>query len=129
MFLNRLAVWVLERTTEAVLLGATLYLLTWSDESRLRDLLRVIALTGFVFMLGSGYLITTSILGVVWRSRRWWLHPSCASLLYVTHLRYFATGWSDLNIGSQMQAAGVCIVFACTIAGNHLLKKWDTPAR
>ena len=123
LILKRLAVWLLETLSEAVLVGAFLSVLAWADDSTFRGLLLLITGTAVLFMVGSGYLLTTAIFGVVWRSQRLWLYPAVAAVLFISHVQFYVTGW-ETSLMLQVQAGGACIVFACTFVGNCILRKW-----
>lgn len=87
-----------------------------------------------VFMLASGYLLTTAIFGVVSRSQKPWLYPTIAAVLYLVHLHIAFGGersglslahW-DLSQRLTLEAAGACVVFSCTWGGTSLLRRWAT---
>jgi hypothetical protein len=121
--LKRIIAWSCETAAEAVLLGGLLVILSGTGRHGLvKDLEFAIIATLFVFMLGSGYLVTTALVGVVWRSKRVWLYPAIAAVLFIVHLQFSATGWTSSE-KLPIQGAGACIVFACTLAGNYLLRK------
>jgi hypothetical protein len=123
MILKRLAVWSIETLCEAVLLMTFLTAL-WREQSSLSDYL-VSTFVGslFFFMVGSGYLITTAIFGVLWRSTKAWVYPAIAATLFIVHVQFFATGW-DPSTKVPVQIGGACIVFVCTVAGNHFMWWW-----
>ena len=123
--LKQLAVWSVETLCEALLLMVFLTILwTGHDQGRLGDDMGLIFVgTAFVFMVASGYLLTTGFFGVVWRSPIPWAYPAIAATLFIGHVQFFATGW-DASTKVPVQVGGACIVFACTLAGNHLLRKW-----
>jgi hypothetical protein len=83
-----------------------------------------LAATVIVFMYGSGYLLTTAIVGVFLRSRNPWVYPTVAVALFVAHEQFLFTGWKLPDASHLMtQAFGACIVFGCTFIGNWLLRK------
>lgn len=123
--LKRLAIWLVETLCEALLLMVFLTVL-WrgQGESSVDDDMRLIFVgIAFVFMIGSGYLLTTGIVGVIWRSRVPWVYPAIAATLFIVHVQFFATGWTSFT-KVPVQAGGACIVFACALGGNWLLRKW-----
>lgn len=125
--LKRLVVWTLETLSVAVLVGVFLYVVLGSPFRQSdfgRDLSFAIAGTAVVFMVGSGYLLSTALFGLVWRSQRLWLYPAIAAALFVAHVQFFATGWG-VSTKVPVQAGGACIVFACTYAGGYFLRKWE----
>lgn len=124
LILKRLAVWLLETSCEALLLGLFLIILSGTDQLGFaKDLLAAFVWTVVLLFWGSGYLLTTAIFGLVWRSRRLWLYPAIAAALFITHVQFFATGWTP-STKLPVQVAGACIVFACTLVGGWFLRKW-----
>ena len=123
--LKQLAMWSAETLCAALLLMVYLTVLwTGQGQSSLRDEMGLIFVgTAFVFMVGSGYLLTTGVFGVVWRSPIPWVYPLIAAALFVTHVQFFATGWTS-STKVPVQVGGACIVFACAFAGNWFLRKW-----
>ncbi len=75
-------------------------------------------------MLGSGYLFTTAIFGVIWRSEKPWVYPAIAAALFIAHVQFYMTTWS-LSKKMPIEAGGACIVFMCTYIGNCFLREWD----
>jgi hypothetical protein len=78
-----------------------------------------------------GYYVTTALAGVVWRSQKLWQYPVIAATLFVihTHIVFFRL-MPDLSSSGRAAeppflVGGVCIVFACDLAGNWLLRKWS----
>ena len=124
LILNRLVVWLCERLAEAVLVGVFLFVRAWSDQNTPQDLALAIAGTAGVFMLGSGYLFTTAIFGVIWRSEKPWVYPAIAAALFIAHVQFYMTTWS-LSKKMPIEAGGACIVFMCTYIGNCFLREWD----
>ena len=123
--LKRLAVWSAETTTEVPFLIGLLMLesdfrqLNWFD-------LRIAFIMVAVFMVGSGYLITTAIVGILFRSESPWLYPTIAALLFVAHVQVVVRWWK-LGQGSSpvpFEVAGACIVFGCTFCGGWFLRRW-----
>jgi hypothetical protein len=140
LILKRLAVWLIEALCEALLLSVLLILYIrvsgGPDQhvSYSRQLLFLFAAILTVFMFASGYLLTTAIFGVVSRSQRSWLYPTIAAVLYLAHLHIaFGGARSGLSLAHwdlpqrlTLEAAGACVVFACTWVGTSLLRRWVT---
>jgi hypothetical protein len=125
MVLKRLTVWSCETLCEAALITAFLTLL-WRGQGRSSvsdDLGLIFVDTAFVFMIGSGYLLTTAIFGVVWRSPSVWVYPAVAAVLFILHVQFFADGWTG-STKIPVQMGGACIVAFCTCVGNQLLRRW-----
>ncbi len=122
---KRLLVWPIELFLGAVLLGLYFYFLSGAitDHAFLRDILFLVSGIALVFMWGSGYVLTTAILGLLWRSEKMWLYPSIAAILFVLHVQFFVTNW-DLGKKSVVEARGAIIMLGCTLLGNCVLRKW-----
>jgi|RhiMethySRZTD1v2_1073278.scaffolds.fasta_scaffold147536_2 hypothetical protein len=135
LILKRLAVWLIEIAAEAVLLS--LFMNTWWGYSDPVNRGFLFQLSGWalailtVFMLGSGYLITTAILRIAWKSQRLWTYSVASAVLVLVHLQIFFFMGTGLPIYKrlQIQVASACIVFACTFIGGWILQKadYDTP--
>jgi hypothetical protein len=82
------------------------------------------------FLFVHGYYVTTAFFGAVWRSRKPWLYPAIAAVLFVIHTRViFARAGSEFTpegkaIELPFAMVGACIVFGCSFAGGCVLKKW-----
>ncbi len=127
LILGRLVVWLCERLAEAVLVGTFLFVLAWSwfgDQVTPQGWVLLIAGTAGVFMLGSGYLFTTAIFGVIWRSEKSWVYPAIAAALFIARVQFYVTTWS-LSKKMPIEAGGACIVFMCTYVRNYFLREWD----
>jgi len=105
LVLKRLTVWLLEALCEALLLSLLFILyirFSFGPDQQLsyaKQLSFLFVAILFVFMLASGYLLTTAIFGVVTRSQRLWLYPAIAAVLYVAHLHIaFGGGHSGLSL-------------------------------
>lgn len=126
LILKRLAMWSGETLSETFFLMVLLTMLVWrgADKGPLVDTLRLSFFgTLFVFMIGSGYLLTTGIFGVVWRSQVSWVYPTIAATLFIVHVQLFVTGW-DTSTKVPVQLGGACIVFVCCLCGNWCLRRW-----
>lgn len=135
LILKRLAVWLIETVAEAVLLS--LFMNMWWGFSDPVERGFLFQLFGWawailtVFMLGSGYLITTAILRMAWKSQRLWTYSAASAVLVLAHLQIFffvASGWTTYQ-RLQVQVASACVVFVCTFIGGWILQKagYDTP--
>ena len=135
LILMRFPVWLIETVAEAVLIS--LFMITWWGYSDPVNRGFLFQLFGWawavltVFMLGSGYLITTAILRIAWKSQRLWTYSVASAVLVLVHLQIFFFVASGLPIYDrlQIQVASACIVFACTFIGGWILQKadYDTP--
>src|SRR5262245_48057738 len=129
LILMRFPVWLIEIVAEAVLISLFMHMWSgFSDPVERGYLFQVVSwawaiLT--VFMLGSGYLITTAILRITWKSQRLWTYSVVSAVLVLTHLQIFffvASGWTTYQ-RLRVQVASACIVFACTFIGGWILQK------
>jgi hypothetical protein len=127
LILKRLAIWLLEVVLEAFLLSVVLVCLLGDDQHKYaKDLTVSFVWIGSMFF-STGYLFTTAIARAVWRGRTVLLYPVVAVLLFLVHfeiLNYSAGGVFDIQKRVVIRVAGVCIVLACTFAGNLTLRKW-----
>ena len=129
---KRLAIWGLETLCESLLGGLLLLLLLTSSgpgpESWIKEWLRSVVLTAGLFVWGSGYLLSTAMVGVVWRSKKLWLYPASASVLFLAHLQWTLAQGNGFSPPERLvlRAVGVCIVLACTLTGSLLLRKWSS---
>lgn len=128
---KRLVVWAFEIVTEALLLGLCLTFLSYnkygpSDSSLVNDILFFINAVFLVFMIGTGYLLTTGIFRMAWVGRGRWVHPIASVVLFSIHLQalFIIAGGLDVAERLKIQAAGACIVLACTFTGGWLLRQW-----
>ena len=130
MVVKRLTVWLLETSMGILLLGLLLIVLFGHDQHAFgRDLLAYLgAIVAMAF--STGYLLSTAVSRAFWRGRTLWSYPTLATLLFVIHSQLFfvVSGGSTQSEKLSIQAPGLCIVFACTLAGTFILRKW-APAR
>jgi hypothetical protein len=83
VILKRLAVWLLETSCEALLLSLFLIVLRDSDQrASAKDFLVLAGSIAFMFFT-TGYLLTTAVARVFWRSERLWLYRAIATLLFL----------------------------------------------
>ncbi len=125
MMAKRLVVWLIEIFCEVLAVSLLLIVLSGRSENRglADDFLLAIWGTALVFMVGSGYLLTTTVWGVLWRSTNPWVYPAISSALFVIHVQFFATGW-DPSTKVPVQVGGACIVFGFAFLGTWLLRIW-----
>jgi hypothetical protein len=133
--LKRLTIWMLEILCQT-LLGSLLLLEVARSYGPNRDAFAIELLRSFLaivlfFVWGSGYVLSTAIAGVVWRSKQLWLYPVIAGILFLAHLQWLFTKIGGMSPSDRLifHAGGVCIVLACTFTGNLLLRKWNTPRK
>jgi hypothetical protein len=126
LMLKRLVVWSVETLCEVPLLMALLMLLSDLSHGVRGFDLGILLFATFVFMVGSGYLITTAVVGVFFRGQTPWLYPTIAASLFVIHEQFFLAGWARPDTTHiQVQVGGASIVFATTLVGGWVLRKWS----
>ncbi|MFN8938749.1 MAG: hypothetical protein ACK532_09395 [Acidobacteriota bacterium] len=125
MMAKRLVVWLIETLCEVLAVSVLLIVLSGRSENRglADDVLLAIWGTALVFMVGSGYLLTTAAFGVLWRSINPWVYPAISAALFVIHVQFFATGW-DPSTKVPVQLGGAGIVFGFAFLGTWLLRTW-----
>jgi hypothetical protein len=111
LILKRLAVWLIETAAEAVLLS--LFMNMWWGYSDPVNRGFLFQLSGWalviltVFMLGSGYLITTAILRIAWKSQRLWTYSVASAMLVLAHLQiFFLCGQWIANLQEATDSSG-----------------------
>ena|SRR6266478_399685 len=126
LIIRRLAIWLLETCCEALLLGLFLAIPGGPDLRDFTKGLLVFTIGIFLVSVSTGYVLTTAIFRVVTSTRISWLYPIIATILFFIHIQIFISG-ANAFIPSErprIRAAGACIVFACTLAGNFTCQKW-----
>ena len=130
---KRFTVWLLETLLTTLLFGVLFGALLSPDLSTFIGLLPgvwVLALGVGTILFLHGYYLTTALAGVVWRSQKLWLYPAIAATLFGihTHIVFFRLKPDLSSSGRAAEfpflAGGACIVFACALGGNWLLRKW-----
>lgn len=131
LIFERLLVWLLEVSSELVLLAV--FLTLYFGHGRpgdVRSLWFTLLFTAFQ-LIAAGYLFTTLVSRLVWSTRRAWYYPPAAVLLFLVHseIDFNSMGqwprWERLFI----QMVGGCIVFGCTYLGSYLLGRWTRQAQ
>jgi hypothetical protein len=127
---RRIIVWFLETAAEALLIGLFLLIASSFHFHGQRivfgDILFIIGAVSWFFFI-TGYLLSTAIVGILWRGRRPWIYPTIAAVLFSIHLQIWFFGASGETRIERLpfELAGPCIVFACTFIGGNLLRKWS----
>ena len=127
LMLKRIVVWSLETLLQVPLLMALLMLLSdLSHGVRWFDV-RLLLFAAIVFMVGSGYVVTTAIVAILFRGQTPWLYPIIAACLFIIHEQFFISGWAPPEtIQLQIQAGGASVVFATTFLGGRYLRRWSS---
>jgi hypothetical protein len=131
LIVKRLLIWFIETCSEVLLLGlAVLAMVGYDKGAFAKDLAG--SMSAFVLLsLTTGYLFTTVVARVAWRSRKLWSYSLVATILFLVHSQiFFLVSGADRHDlrNLSVELAGCCVVFACTIAGTFALRKW-APAR
>lgn len=124
---KRMSVWFGEMVCVLLLIGVLSVMLAGRSErwTRWEDFVLLLVWTAAVFMFGSGYLLTTGIIGVFFRGQQLCLYPMIAALLFVAHDQFFYRGLRTPSLEEmKFVVAGGCIAFVCTFAGGWILRRW-----
>ena len=125
--IKRITVWFIETCLEILLLGLVLTLLLGHDQHAfVKDVFIYSAGISLLFF-STGYLLTTVIVRAVWKGRRSWLYPAVATALYFIHfeiMNFGVRGAFEPSTRLHVRVFGACIVFACTLAGTLVLRRW-----
>src|ERR1700679_2601440 len=104
LILRRLAVWVLETSVEALLLGILLaFRLGFDRHALMRDSL-IYSVDVAVFFFTTGYLVTTLVARALWRGQRiarW--YPVVASVLFFIHFEIMNRSWGWVFAPADMR--------------------------
>lgn len=124
--LRRLAVWLIETCCEAILL--MLMILVTSAPSAQRTIVDDVPLAFFgtviVFMIGSGYWLTTALGRLFLSSRNLCVYPTISAVLFIVHEQFLFSGWKVPDGAHlQTQILGACLVFICTFIGSVFLRR------
>jgi hypothetical protein len=128
LVIKRVVVWIMEMTCFVGFMSLVVHFL-WGnfssgpDQSIVGQLQFGVVAISFV-LFGSGFFLTTAIFGAFWRSNRLWVYPSIAAALFVVHLQFAASGWTQRE-KAPIQLFGAAIIFLCTLVGGRLLRKWQ----
>jgi len=127
LVLKRLVIWMIEMPCEVFLLGLGCLLFGGYDKTRgiSKELLAYVTWIG-LFSFSTAYLLTTAVSRAMWRDLRPWSYPVVATVLFLIHSQVFfaISGGSTASERISFQAAGACVVLACTLAGTFVLRRW-----
>jgi len=130
---KRAMVWGLETAACGLLVAFALCFL-WGDsqsemtKSFVDRWVFLLTATFAVFMVGSGYLVTTAAAGIsTLREKALWIYPLIISCLFIAHVQFFASGWSH-QTKIPVQILGSAISFGCGLLGNYFMRRWTTKA-
>src|ERR1700730_7097841 len=92
--LRRIAIWLIETSCEALLMGLLLFAVAWVEFHRtapgntrfIHDLLALSVAVAFMFFM-TGYLLTTVIFRAVWNGRKLWSYSVISAALFLIHFR------------------------------------------
>lgn len=126
LILKRLAVWFVETSLEALLLGLALVGLFGYDQHAFGRSLGLYVSGIILFSFTTGYLLTTAVARGYWRRQTLWSYSATATVLYLIHSEIFfrVSGGSTRPEKFSIQVVGACVVFACTFAGTLAIRGW-----
>jgi hypothetical protein len=127
--IKRLSVWFIETCFEVLLLGLALLAMFGYDKGAFAKGLGFYVSALALLSFTTGYLFTTVVARIAWRSQKLWSYSVVATILFIVHSQIFfvISGGSTQYRKLSMQFAGSCIVFACTFIGSVALRKWASP--
>lgn len=121
---RRLAIWFAEMVCQWLLIaGLPMVSFDYSRGLPTFEMKIIVVGTAF-FMVASGYVMTTAVVGVFCRGKSLWLYPAVAVLLFVLHERFFFTVVWRTPFHIDLLVLGGCVVFLSTLGGNWLLRRW-----
>lgn len=127
LILRPLAVWLIETSSEVLILGLILTLLLGHDPYAFLKGLLIYSSGVILLFLSTGYVFTTIVARAVWRGRRLWSYPAFATLLFFIHFEIMNVGLGgafEPSARVRIRTAGAFITFACTLGGSFFLLKW-----
>ncbi|WP_031496211.1 hypothetical protein [Bryobacter aggregatus] len=130
MILRRIAVWAMEMLAEMILLGGLLSMLVYPGfADKVLGVLMATIAVALVLTL-HWYYLSRAIWGLMIRLDGSYWYPSIAASIFVAHM-YFAIERSRAELTGEARsmelpflAGGACIVFACAMGSNRLLRRW-----
>ncbi len=126
LIVKRMAIWVLETSSAALLLGLALICLFGYDRGAFGKSLGLYVSGIVLLSVTTGYALTTGIARATWKGHRLWSYSALATVLFLIHSQIFfvISGGSTRSARLSIQAAGAFIVFACTLVGSFILQIW-----
>jgi len=127
LILRRLAVWLVETSSEVLLLGLLQTGLLGHNRHAFFEDLSIYSSGIVLLFFTTGYLLSTIVVRSVWRGRTLWSYPAIATFLFFIHFEVM-----NVDLGGAFEppdririgVAGACIAFACTLAGTLALRSW-----
>ena len=126
LILKRLAIWIFEISSQTLLFGFLIDVFGHDPGDFFKDGFISACVVSVVFF-SSGYLFSTVAFRAVWANRAWWSYPAIATGLFFIHFEIMnveVRGAFPSHNRLLIRAVGACIVFACTLAGTDVLRKW-----
>lgn len=127
LILRRALSWLAETICATVMIGLWLRMYLGAEDSpEPRFVIQwwyYMQMTLFVFMLGSGYLITTAVCAVSpLRGGPLWLYPASIAALFSIHLWFFSGAWIS-GIVVPIYVGGATIAVLSAFVGNWALRR------
>jgi hypothetical protein len=89
LILKRLAVWFVETSLEALLLGLALIGLFGYDQHAFGRSIGLYVSGIVLLSFTTGYLLTTAVARGTWRGQKWWSYSAIAVALFLVHSQIF----------------------------------------
>lgn len=126
LILRRLAVWLLETSSEALLLALALIGLFGYDQHAFARSPAFYSSGIVLVSFTTGYLLSAAVARAAWKGQKLWSYPVIATVLFLIHSQIFfvISGGSTRSEKLSIQTAGGCIVSACTLVGSFILRRW-----
>jgi hypothetical protein len=127
LILKRLAVWLVETSSEVVLLGLVLTVLLGHDRHAFFTDLAIYSSGIILLFVTTDYVLSTIVVRAVWSGRTLWSYPAIATVLFFIHFETMNVGLGgafEPSARVRIRAAGACIVLVCTLTGTLALRKW-----
>lgn len=127
--IKRLSIWFAETCFEILLLALALLAMFGYDKGAFANGLGFYVSALALLSFTTGYLFTTVVARVAWRSQKLWSYSLVATILFIVHSEIFfvVSGGSTRYQKLSMQFAGCGIVFASTFVGSVVLRRWVLP--
>jgi hypothetical protein len=130
--LKRLAVWSIEISLQAILLGLLLIGLYGHDQYTFGRGLLIYADSTLVMFFTTGYLLTTAISRTFWKARKLLPYSVIAMTLFILHFELL-----NIGIGGafappdrvRVIVVGSCAALLTTLAGTSVLRRWTANSK
>jgi hypothetical protein len=128
VLLQRVTAWISEALVQAVAIAVLLVALYGHDRFGYVRAVGVFAVSIFMMFCISGYLLTTAVARLFWKSTRVWQYPAVAMLLFVFHFELMNIGVGgafDPHDRHIVVVVGAWIAFSTAWMGTVALRRWS----